>query len=188
MKHLIIIGLLWLALVLPARAETYQTPDAFLHETFSGDVPQPAVLWLTGAVPSPSGKDPFCHILYLKNEKPDIYRKAYKFLEPKDYLNLRFTGRFCASYDSIAMHWVTNNRDINNVFYGKKLIKWSTIDPAKLPELKKAVEICGPIKAEIADELGLSRDVVEQFRASGEGWQTRIDGALKDWLKTHTPA
>lgn len=50
MKHLIIIGLLWLALVLPARAETYQTPDAFLHETFSGDVPQPAVLWLTGAV------------------------------------------------------------------------------------------------------------------------------------------
>jgi uncharacterized protein (DUF4415 family) len=23
---------------------------------------------------------------------------------------------------------------------------------------------------------------------SGNGWQTRVDGALKDWLKTHTPA
>lgn len=31
-------------------------------------------------------------------------------------------------------------------------------------------------------------DVVEQFRASGEGWQTRMDAALKDWLKTHSPA
>jgi uncharacterized protein (DUF4415 family) len=36
--------------------------------------------------------------------------------------------------------------------------------------------------------IRLSRDVVEQFRASGEGWQTRVDSALKDWLKTHSPA
>jgi len=36
--------------------------------------------------------------------------------------------------------------------------------------------------------IRLSREVVEQFRASGEGWQTRVDAALKDWLKTHSPA
>lgn len=36
--------------------------------------------------------------------------------------------------------------------------------------------------------IRLSRDVVETFRASGDGWQTRVDSALKDWLKTHTPA
>lgn len=35
--------------------------------------------------------------------------------------------------------------------------------------------------------IRLSRDVVETFRASGDGWQTRVDTALKDWLKTHTP-
>ena len=34
----------------------------------------------------------------------------------------------------------------------------------------------------------LSREVVDQFRASGDGWQTRIDLALKEWLKTHSPA
>jgi len=28
---------------------------------------------------------------------------------------------------------------------------------------------------------------VEAFRASGEGWQTRIDVVLADWLKTHSP-
>jgi uncharacterized protein (DUF4415 family) len=33
--------------------------------------------------------------------------------------------------------------------------------------------------------IRLSPDVVQTFRASGEGWQTRIDSALKDWLKTH---
>ncbi len=116
-------------------------------------------VWLTGGVPSPSGKDPFCHIIYIKNEHPDVYRKTHKFLEPKDYINMRLTGKFLASYDSIALHWVTNNRDINNVFYGKKLIQWSTIDPDKFPDLKRAVDECGPIRPEIADELGLSRDV-----------------------------
>lgn len=36
--------------------------------------------------------------------------------------------------------------------------------------------------------IRLSREVVEQFRASGNGWQTRVDAALKEWLKTHSPA
>lgn len=31
-------------------------------------------------------------------------------------------------------------------------------------------------------------DVVAAFKASGKGWQTRMNEALKDWLKTHTPA
>jgi uncharacterized protein (DUF4415 family) len=35
--------------------------------------------------------------------------------------------------------------------------------------------------------IRLSRDVVEKFRATGEGWQTRLDAALRDWLQTHSP-
>ena len=34
--------------------------------------------------------------------------------------------------------------------------------------------------------IRLSRDVVERFRASGDGWQTRVDAALKEWLTTHS--
>lgn len=36
--------------------------------------------------------------------------------------------------------------------------------------------------------IRLSREVVERFRATGDGWQTRMDAALQDWLKTHSPA
>lgn len=35
--------------------------------------------------------------------------------------------------------------------------------------------------------IRLSADVVAQFRASGPGWQTRIDQALQEWLKEHSP-
>jgi uncharacterized protein (DUF4415 family) len=31
-------------------------------------------------------------------------------------------------------------------------------------------------------------EVIEAFRSTGKGWQTRMNDALKDWLKTHSPA
>ena len=31
-------------------------------------------------------------------------------------------------------------------------------------------------------------DVLDAFRAAGPGWQSRMNDALKDWLKTHMPA
>lgn len=36
--------------------------------------------------------------------------------------------------------------------------------------------------------IRLSQDVLDHFKASGDGWQTRIDDALKDWLKNRIPA
>ena len=34
--------------------------------------------------------------------------------------------------------------------------------------------------------IRLSHDVVTHFKSSGDGWQTRIDAALKDWVRTHS--
>ena len=47
----------------------------------------------------------------------------------------------------------------------------------------------GPQRAPVKERITirLSPEVVEPFRATGDGWQARLDAALKDWLKTHTP-
>ena len=34
--------------------------------------------------------------------------------------------------------------------------------------------------------IRLSHEVVTHFKSSGDGWQTRIDAALKDWVRTHS--
>ena len=31
-------------------------------------------------------------------------------------------------------------------------------------------------------------EVITAFKATGRGWQTRMNDVLKDWLKTHSPA
>jgi len=36
--------------------------------------------------------------------------------------------------------------------------------------------------------IRLDDDVIEAFRVTGKGWQTRMNAALRDWLKTHSPA
>ncbi|WP_301103410.1 BrnA antitoxin family protein [Propionivibrio sp.] len=36
--------------------------------------------------------------------------------------------------------------------------------------------------------LRLDADVVTAFQTTGRGWQTRLNTALKDWLKTHRSA
>ena len=42
--------------------------------------------WLrtTAGIPARSGKDSIAHILWLKHEEPETYRRAHLFLEPKD--------------------------------------------------------------------------------------------------------
>ena len=47
----------------------------------------------------------------------------------------------------------------------------------------------GPNKLPVKEQVAVrySPEVLAAFRASGRGWQTRMDKALRDWLKTHTP-
>jgi hypothetical protein len=55
------------------------------------------------------------------------------------------------------------------------------------PSLQSKLGVRGPQKAPTKERvtIRLSRNVVESFRSTGEGWQTRVDAALQDWLKKH---
>ncbi|MFX1239333.1 MAG: FGGY-family carbohydrate kinase, partial [Promethearchaeota archaeon] len=152
----------------------------------------------TGGIPEQSGKDPIAHILWLKNELPDIYKKTYKFLEPQDYINLKLTGKFAASTASIQLHWCTDIRNINNINYSKNLIKKLKIDPNKLPELKKTTDVLGTIKKEVADELGLQKEIKVVMGAPdlhsaaiGSGAVKNYEGHIyigtSDWILCHVP-
>jgi len=155
-------------------------------------------LRLTGGIPSHTGKDPIAHILFIKEQYPDIYRQTYKFLEPKDYINLKLTGKLAASPDSIALHWLTDNRDLDRVDYDARLLRMSTVQRDKFPDLKRAVDILGPIKPEVAAELGLSEKVQVVMgtpdipcAAIGSGAVKDFEGHLyigtSSWLTCHVP-
>lgn len=55
--------------------------------------------------------------------------------------------------------------------------------------LMKKLGVRGAEKAPTKERITvrLSPDVLQTFRSTGDGWQTRLDFALRDWLKTHSP-
>ena len=154
---------------------------------------------VTGGGASLSGKDPLAHILWIKDCRPEIYDKTFMFLEPHDYVNLKFTGKFAASYASIHMHFITDIRDINDIKYYNKLMKMLKVDPNKFPtDLRWSTDVLGPIKDEIADELGLEKGVKMIMGAPdlhaatiGSGAVRNYEGHIyigtSDWLLCHVP-
>ncbi|MHA2008628.1 MAG: xylulokinase [Promethearchaeota archaeon] len=153
----------------------------------------------TGGGPAQHGKDSIGHILAIKNELPDIYNKTDVFLEPQDFVNLKLTGKSAASTTSIQLHWVTDIRDLNNIHYSKKLMRMFKVDSSKFPsDLKKTTDILGPIRNEVADELGLERNTKVVMGAPDTHTATIGSGAIgdyeghiyigtSDWIFTHIP-
>lgn len=64
-----LVFLLALSLPLQARQGVYQSPESFLKETFSDQVPKPAMIWLTGTVGE--------HVTQILQHKPDMRRLRY---------------------------------------------------------------------------------------------------------------
>ena len=43
-------------------------------------------------------------------------------------------------------------------------------------------------KPKVSTTIRLSRDVIDHFKVNGRGWQTRIDEALREWIREHDTA
>jgi xylulokinase len=152
----------------------------------------------TAGLPSRSGKDPIAHILWLKHCEPEAYRRTRLFLEPKDWLNLRMTGRAVASHDSIALHWVTDNRHRDRIDYDPALLRLAGLDRGTLPDLVAATDIVGPLLPEPAAELGVPAGIPVvagtpdlQSAAIGSGatrdYQAHLYVGTSSWLTCHVP-
>ncbi|MBC2714067.1 MAG: xylulose kinase [Desulfobacteraceae bacterium] len=113
----------------------------------------------TGGGPTLSGKDDIAHVLLIKNEFADVYKNTHMFLPSKDYLNLKLTGNFAASYDSMQLFWVSDIRDIHNISYDEKLISLLDLDPEKLPPMAASTDTLGTVRKDIAETIGISSDV-----------------------------
>jgi uncharacterized protein (DUF4415 family) len=72
----------------------------------------------------------------------------------------------------------------------KDMTKFKAAAEVLPPSLRKKLGVRGPQKAPTKERITIrmSRDVVDRFRQSGDGWQTRIDKALREWLEKHSPA
>ncbi len=156
--------------------------------------------WLrvSGGVPAIAGREPASHILFIKKARPDIYKATCKFLEARDYINYCLTGVFCTSPDAVTLNWVTDNRDIHHVKYHDGLIRMLGIDREKLPDIRPSGSVIGPVRADVAKQLGLDPSTLvaigaPDLHAAAVGSGATADYAAhlyigtSSWLLCHMP-
>jgi xylulokinase len=123
----------------------------------------PLALWQwvrrTGGAPSTSGRDPIGHMLYLEHDEPAVAEAARWYLEPVDYLAMRFTGVAAASHASMTAAWLTDNRRTEVLAYDPVLVKAAGLPADKLPPLVPSGSVMGEVRPEVAAELGLAPGV-----------------------------
>ncbi len=153
---------------------------------------------LTGGAPARSGKDSLAHILYIRERLPEIYSRTFKFLEPKDYIVFRLTGKFLASWDNVTLTWATDNRNASEVHYHKKLLETNGLEAIKLPDLVPSNHVVGDLTAQSAEEIGLPRsvrivsgcgDIQSSLLGAGvvDDYRIHLYLGTSSWITAHVP-
>ena len=57
------------------------------------------------------------------------------------------------------------------------------LSTAEFKQLRRGRPLGSGTKAQVT--LRLDVEILEKFKSSGDGWQTRINDALKSWVRTH---
>ena len=141
------------------------------------------LLFEVTGVPEMNGLVPLAKLLWFRENKPEVYQKAYKFLLLEDYLIYRLTGKFVSEKSLLtSTAWF----DIRNDCYWEKILCELGLEKEKLPEAAECGDIIGNIRKDVAGELGLPETVQVVAGAMDQITAAIGGGGLKEGVVTAT--
>jgi len=96
------------------------------------------------------GKDCIPKIVWLKEEKPEIYAKTYRILDVNGYLKYKLTGKMVTELSGAGGYGLDLKK---KEWLG--VMKFTGVDMEKLPPLVCSTDIVGGVTEEAAAETGL---------------------------------
>ena len=104
---------------------------------------------------STSVKDPLWKYKWVQKNEPETYKKIYKWLDVKEYLICRCTGRFIMTRDSAYSTFLYDSRPGKGC-WSKTLCDMYGVEPKHLPDIVECTDVVGPLGEKAAWELGLA--------------------------------
>ncbi len=95
-------------------------------------------------------------ILWVKNKEPENFARIEKIMLPKDYLAYKLTGVHCTDVSDASGMLLF---DVKNRCWSKEMCGICHVKEAQLATCYESYETVGCLLPEVADELGLFRDV-----------------------------
>ena len=116
-------------------------------------------------------------LMWLREEKPEIYAKTYKMLLAKDYIICRLTGEFVTDYSEASG---TDAFDLRHLKWSEEILAATGIDREKMPELHASTDVIGSLTKEAAESLGLTCET-KVVCGGGDGPCSALGaGSIKD--------
>lgn len=91
-------------------------------------------------------------LIWVRENEPEIYDRAFKMLLPKDYVRFRLTGEIASEVSDAAG---TILFDVRNRVWSKEVLEKLDIPLDLMPPCYESIDVCGKITAEIAEQTGL---------------------------------
>nr|MDO8134476.1 FGGY-family carbohydrate kinase [Candidatus Njordarchaeum guaymaensis] len=111
-------------------------------------------LKITGGGPGLAGQDHISRILWVKENRPGIYKRTYKFLDSNGFMIFKATGKPVISRFDAHLTWMMDTRP-GKQNWSRSILKRYKIDEDKLPEIKPSAEVAGGLTEHAARELNL---------------------------------
>jgi len=93
-------------------------------------------------------------IMWIRNNEPEVWSRAAKFIHAKDFLVLRLTGRACTDLsDASGM----NLLDIRSLEWSREMLEAARIPMGLLPEVLESTEVAGTVSREASTASGLAQ-------------------------------
>ncbi|MGQ9565491.1 MAG: xylulokinase [Candidatus Bathyarchaeales archaeon] len=92
--------------------------------------------------------------MWIKENEPRIFNKAFKFIQPKDFFVLKLTGETTTDFvdASATMAFNVTKRE-----WADEILSFCGIPLDKLPEPQPSINIAGELSSKSAQELGLRK-------------------------------
>lgn len=116
-------------------------------------------------------------ILWMKENEPENFAKIAKIMLPKDYLAYRLCGAHVTDFSDASGMLLL---DVKNRRWSAEMCEICGVKEEWLPALKESFSPCGKLKGEIAEQLGLSADVVVCAGAGDNAAAAVGTGTVKD--------
>lgn len=91
-------------------------------------------------------------VIWVRDNEPQVYEKAFKMLLPKDYVRFLLTGEIASEVSDAAG---TILFDVRNREWSRQVLDRLEISPDLMPPCYESIDICGRITPRVAEMTGL---------------------------------
>ena len=104
---------------------------------------------------STSVKDPLWKYKWVQKNEPEVYARIHKWLDVKEYLIGRCTGRFVMTRDSAYSTFLYDSRP-GKGRWSRELCRMYGVNFDHMPRIIECTDVAGPLTLQAAEELGLA--------------------------------